>query len=183
MALASPLAAIPVKGSHLGQGRDLFAVEAPQLGQVGDQDQGGEVANAQGAGKGLFQLQPEGMLVEKVIDLLVQGRQPVLQGLDGLLNTLGDARREGGVQAVFFHLDHIHQLAPSSQKILEFLLLRCGQGTGLGPHAAGIQGHNLSIRSVLAAVPAPRAKLRTSLGLMKQAGNSASRKAATMRNS
>ncbi len=50
------------------------------------------MADAQGAGKRLFQLQPEGMLLEEIINLPVQGRQLVLQRLDGLLNALGDAR-------------------------------------------------------------------------------------------
>ena len=87
------------------------------------------------------------------------------------------------LQAILLHLDHVLQLAPPGHQMLQFLLPRRGQRPGLRLHPRRIEGQDLGVQAVvLAAMPAPRAKLRTSLGLMKQAGNAASRKAARRRN-
>ena len=100
------------------------------------------------------------------------------------LEAVPETGKRGMLQAIFLHLEPVLQLAPAGHQVLQFLLPRRAKGRGCGFARQAYKARTwASRRSVLAAMPAPRARLRTSLGLMKQAGNAASRKAARRRNS
>lgn len=89
-------AAIPVEGRHPHQGRDLFAGQGPQFGQIREQRGTQDGAHAGGAAQQVLFLPPHGALADRLSQIRVGLSEGLLQPGNVRLQALANRRYAPG---------------------------------------------------------------------------------------
>ena len=156
--VAPPRAAVAIDRSDADEGGNPASIEAPELGQLGDQGAGGDLADAGHRGQQVLGGAP-GQGADLAVDLLVELGQRRLEGRERALDAVHDpgaARLAPALLSMPIISTIWRRLATSSARIWV-----CSSSTGRGSGrtcSAKRAISSASSRSVLARRPMARAK-------------------------
>jgi len=139
--------AIPVHRGHAGQGRNLLVTGLAQDGQFGEQCGGRDYSDARHALENLHLLGPIRVALEKLANLLIQGRDLLLQPFQMLLDGGADDVR-GRSEAVFFGDPHLYQLATAGDQGLQPLPVLIGDWRDWRMKGFPVPGQDVGINPV-----------------------------------
>ena len=139
--------------------RDSPAVEVPELGQLGDQGAGGDLANARHRGQQILGRAPSGGAAHLVFDLLVELGERRLQGGERALEAAQDLGATRLAPAVALHADHLDDLAAPGDQLGQDLGLLVEHRPRFGPHLLGEARDQVGVKPVGLGQTADRARV------------------------
>jgi hypothetical protein len=131
--------------------RDLLPREPPQLGQLADERQCGDAADAGGAPEQVLVLAPRGALAHAALEFGVRHAQLALQVGDVLREALAHRARvapRGPAEPVALGLEHLEELASARGQRVERVQRLVGERAHLGPDALREQGEHARVDPV-----------------------------------
>src|SRR5215217_8884919 len=133
---------------------DTAPIELTEFGQIGNQDERGDVADAWHGGEQIISSPPGRRAFHGVVDFTVQLGELSFQGLQGRFDGALNARIASLMEPVRFHADHLDHLAAARDQLRQGLAVGVGERTRFGTDPFGEQGDDLGIQRIRLGQPA-----------------------------
>jgi hypothetical protein len=109
-AFAAVFAAVVIVGRDASEGGTLAAIEGSELGHFGQEDEGGDEADALGGSEESELGFPEGMSVDLGAELAIEGGEAFFEGGDGFVDLGDQSGKEHLLTMGAQELDHLDEL-------------------------------------------------------------------------